>query len=219
MNPGVRASGKTKRGSTLRFPSSGNGERIGWRKPLGEPTMAKHSRLVSDCRLALLMAIAVLFVAACGPAVQIFIRGGRKQLRPELQPAVPATRVLVFAMDGAGYEQFIKAVSSGKAKNIMALMGRRNGTEIYEHAYSISNAISVLPTTVPAWVTTFTGQPPAYTGVTGDEFFIREQNRFYAPVPVSVDPHEDTYRVLSNDLLGKVIDTPTLYEVVKVRSY
>ena len=188
-------------------------------KPLGEPTMANHTRLASDCRLALLMAIAVLFVAACGPAAQIFIRGGRRQLRPELQPAVPATRVLVFAMDGAGYEQFIRAISSGKAKNIMELMGRRKSTEIYEHAYSISNAISVLPTTMPAWVTIFTGQPPAYTGVTGDEFFIREQNRFYAPVPVSVDTHEDTYRVLSNDLLGKLIATPTLYEVVKVRSY
>jgi hypothetical protein len=90
---------------------------------------------------------------------------------------------------------------------------------IYEHAYSISNAMSVLPTTMPAWVAIFTGQPPAYTGVTGDEFFIREQNRFYAPVPVSINTNEDTYRVLSNDLLGKLIDTPTLYEIVKVRSY
>jgi hypothetical protein len=158
------------------------------------------------------------FATACGPA-QIFMRGGQTQLHNELQPAVPATRVLVFAMDGAGYEQFMKAVSSGKAKNMMALMGRRNGAEIYEHAYSISNAMSVLPTTMPAWVAVFTGQPPAYTGVTGDEFFAREQNRFYAPVPVSVNTREDTYRVLSNDLLGKLIDTPTLYEIVKVRSY
>jgi hypothetical protein len=122
-------------------------------------------------------------------------------------------------MDGAGYEQFMKAVSSGRAKNISALMGRRDGVEIYEHAYSIANAISVLPTTMPAWVTIFTGQPPAYTGVTGDEFFIREENRFYAPVPVSVNTREDTYRVLSNDLLGKLVDTPTLSESVKVRSY
>jgi hypothetical protein len=165
-----------------------------------------------------LLAAAMLFVAACGPA-QIFMRGGHKQLRSELHPAVPATRVLVFAMDGAGYEQFLRAVSSGKAKNIMTLMGRRESAEIYEHAYSIANAMSVLPTTMPAWVSIFTGQPPAYTGVTGDEFFIREQNRFYAPVPVSINTHEDTYRVLSNDLLGKLIQTPTLYELVKVRSY
>jgi len=122
-------------------------------------------------------------------------------------------------MDGAGYEQFMNAVSSGKAENITSLMGRRYSTEIYEHAYSISNAISVLPTTMPAWVSIFTGQPPAYTGVTGDEFFIREQNRFYAPVPVSISTRDDTYRVLSNDLLGQLIDTPTLYEIVKVRSY
>jgi hypothetical protein len=122
-------------------------------------------------------------------------------------------------MDGAGYDRFIKAVSSGKAKNITSLMGSRHSDEIYEHAYSIANAMSVLPTTMPAWVATFTGQPPAYTGVTGDEFFIREQNRFYAPVPVSSNSHEDTYRALSNDLLGKLIDTPTLYESLKVRSY
>ena len=136
-----------------------------------------------------------------------------------MQPSVPTTRVLIFAMDGAGYEQFMNAISSGKAKNITALMGHRRSTEIFEHAYSASNAISVLPTTMPAWVTIFTGKPPAYTGVTGDEFFIREQDRFYAPVPVSVNTHEDTYRVLSNDLLGKLIDTPTLYEVAQVRSY
>jgi hypothetical protein len=122
-------------------------------------------------------------------------------------------------MDGAGYEQFMKAASSGKAKNITALMGARNNAEIYEHAYSISNAMSVLLTTMPAWVNVFTGQPPAYTGVTGDEFFIREQNRFYAPVPVSINTREDTYRLLSNDLLGKLIDTPTLFEMLKVRSY
>jgi len=116
------------------------------------------------------MAAAVLFVAACGPAAQIFIRGGQTQLRTQLQPSVPTTRVLVFAMDGAGYEQFMDAVSSGRAKNISALMGRSDGAEIYEHAYSVANAMSVLPTTMPAWVTIFTGQPPAYTGVTGDEF-------------------------------------------------
>jgi hypothetical protein len=181
-------------------------------------TVAKHSFLAGCCSLVLAVATA-LFVAACGPAVHLVVRGGQTRLRPELQPVVPATRLLVFATDGAGYEQFMNAVASGKARNISALLGRRKSAEIYEHAYSISNAISVIPTTMPAWVSIFTGQPPAYTGVTGDEFFIREQNRFYAPVPVSINTREDTYRVLNNDLLGKLIDTPTLYEMVKVRTY
>jgi hypothetical protein len=185
------------------------------RPSLGE-TLARAAHLARHYYLVLL---ATVLIAACSPAAQIFMRGGQTRLRTELQPDVPVTRVLVFAMDGAGYEQFIKAVSSGKAKNITALMGRRSGAETYEHAYSIPNAISVLPTTMPAWVSIFTGQAPAHTGVTGDEFFIREQNRLYAPVPVSVNTREDTYRVLSNDLLGKLIDTPTLYEIVKVRSY
>jgi hypothetical protein len=181
--------------------------------------VAKRTRLVPHCSLLLVVAATDLLIAACSPAMQLAMRGGQTQLRTQLQAAVPATRVLVFAMDGAGYEQFTTAVSSGKAKNIVALMGSRKGTEIYQHAYSVPNAISALPTTMPAWVSIFTGQPPAYTGITGDEFFIREQNRFYAPVPVSVNTLEDTYRVLNNDLLGKLIDTPTLYEMVKVRTY
>jgi hypothetical protein len=168
---------------------------------------------------AALAASGALFLIACGPATQIFMRGGQTQLHPKLQPALPYTRVLVFAMDGATYDQFIDAVASGKAKNIAALMGRRQSKEIFENAYSNSNAISVVPTTMPAWATIFTGQPPAYTGVTGDEFFVRESNHFYAPVPVSVPTKEDTYRVLSSDLLGKLIEVPTVYELVKVRSY
>ena len=190
-----------------------------WRDWQIQLIMVEQPKLVRQSTLRLVAVAATLLVGACSPALQIFMRGGQKQLRTELQPVVPATRVLVFAMDGAGYEEFTQAVSSGRAKNIAALMGRRRDRELYEHAYSVANAISVLPTTMPAWVTIFTGRPPADTGVTGDEFFIREEQRFYAPVPVSIDTHEDTYRVLNNDLLGKLIDTPTLFELLKVRSY
>lgn len=188
-------------------------------EPFCKGTIINHLCPVRRPHLALLVAAAVLLTTSCGPAAQTFMQGGQKQLHTRMQPALPATRVLVFAMDGAGYDQFMAALSSGKAKNIATLMGHRKGNEIFEHAYSIANAMSILPTTMPAWVTIFTGEPPAFTGVTGDEFFIREQNRFYAPVPISVETNEDAYRMLSNDLLGKLIDAPTIYEMVKVRSY
>jgi hypothetical protein len=127
--------------------------------------------------------------------------------------------MIIFAFDGAGYDQFMAAVHSGKAPRMQALLGTQKSHDLFEHAYSIPNAVDVLPTTMPGWTATFTGLPPAWNGVTGDEFFIREQMDFYAPVPVSVDNSDDALRMLSANLLGKVIETPTVFEQLGLRSY
>ena len=90
---------------------------------------------------------------------------------------------------------------------------------VFEHGYSVPNAISILPsTTIAAWSSVFTGQPPAYTAVTGNEWFVREQMQFYAPAPVSIADNSDTEKMIIEDLVGKMIRVPTLYELVGLHS-
>ncbi|MBF6567674.1 MAG: alkaline phosphatase family protein [Candidatus Binataceae bacterium] len=166
-----------------------------------------------------LLVIVPLLLFACGPAAQVVLQGGEKPLQVKQNPVQAGPRVIVFALDGAGYNQFMDAVHSGKAPNIQRLFGRDLRGGVFAHAYSVPDTLAVLPTTLPGWTATFTGTPSAYNGVTGDEFFLRRQMKFYAPVPVSVGNADDTMRMLSDDLLGKVIETPTVFEQLKLRSY
>jgi hypothetical protein len=56
-------------------------------------------------------------------------------------------------------------------------------------------------------------------GVTGDEWFVRETAIFYAPVPISVLDTSDVTKVVNDDLLGKTLKAPTLYELLGRRSH
>jgi len=121
-------------------------------------------------------------------------------------------------MDGAGYDQFMQAVRSGKAPNISALMGREKGGGVFAHAYS-ARMLTMLPSsTIADWSAIFTGDPPAYNGVTGDEWFERESQKFYAPVPVSVADTTDAERMITGGLIGEHLHSPTMFELVGLRS-
>src|SRR5690606_6484367 len=86
--------------------------------------------------------------------------------------------------------------------------------------YVVPDVLSILPsTTYAAWASVFTGQPAGRTGVPGNEWFAREEARFYAPAPVSVEGVEDAVQVYSDGLLGRVVQVPTLYELADVRSH
>jgi len=171
-------------------------------------------------RLALAATGAAIFnLAACTPATKLFFQGGEKQVKHHLRPVEPGPYVLVFGFDGAGYDQLMEAINSGSAPNLYAMLGKKQGDGVYEHAYSAPNAITILPsTTVAAWSSIFTGATPAYTGVTGNEFFVREEMRFYAPAPVSVAETDDTYAALTDDLVGNALQTPTLFKQAGVKS-
>ena len=137
-------------------------------------------------------------------------------------PAPQAPHVLIFALDGVGYDQFTEATKPGASPNVDALLGKPTGDGgVYEHGYSIPNAVSVLPsTTIDAWTATFTGAPPAFNGITGNEWFQRETMTFYAPAPVSLPKTRgQTVEVYSEDLIGKQIKVPTLFEKVKGPSF
>ena len=176
---------------------------------------AKHSYHLPILIVATAVALASL--ASCGssvvPAAKMVLNGGEKQLKPE--PKVPSIgpRVLIFALDGAGCDQVTDAIRSGKAPNLAGLLGKDEGGGIHEHAYSAPDAYAIFPTiTIAAWSSIFTGSPTAYNGVPGDEWFVREEMKFYAPIPISVSDKSDLLKTITDDLVGKQLKTRTVYQ-------
>src|ERR1700730_8281710 len=199
--------------------------RFGPSKPIGQWSPIRRNLYEFACSNVAFGVLLALALISCDQVTTLFLQAGQRQLKANMHPTSRSLRtsegprMIVFAFDGAGYDQFMAAVHSGKAPRMQALLGTQKSHDLFEHAYSIRNAVDVLPTTLPGWTATFTGLPPAWNGVTGDEFFIREQMDFYAPVPVSVDNSDDALRMLSANLLGKVIETPTVFEQLGLRSY
>src|SRR5271163_1415088 len=149
------------------------------------------------CCALVSMSVAILALASCS-SVKLLVHGGEKQVKREPRPPEPGPYVLIFAFDGAGYDQLMAAIHSGKAPAMAGMLGREKGTGLYEHAYSAPNAVSILPsTTIAAWSSIFTGAPPAQNGVPGNEWFVREDMKFYAPVPVSIEDMDDNRAMIT----------------------
>lgn len=145
--------------------------------------------------------------------------GGERPAVKVPHPVTSGPRVLIFAFDGAGYDQFMAAINSDKAPNLKGLFGQDQGNGVYEHAYSAPDAISILPsTTMAAWSSIFSGEPPAYTGVPGNEWFVREKMQFYAPAPVSIPDTSDSEKMITEDLVGRSVECPTLFDLAGVQS-
>jgi len=174
-------------------------------------SVLRRCALVSTC-------LAILALASCN-SLKILVNGGEKQVKREPRPPAPGPYVLIFAFDGAGYDQLMTAINSGKAPRMAGMLGADKGGGLYENAYSAPNAISILPsTTVAAWSSIFTGAPPAQTGVPGNEWFVREEMKFYAPVPVSVEEMDDNRAMLIDNFVGHQLKAPTLFQQAGVRS-
>jgi Type I phosphodiesterase / nucleotide pyrophosphatase len=169
--------------------------------------------------LVAIISALILLQSSCGLITQTLQTGGEKQFKPQ-HPVPPAgVHVLIFAMDGATPAQFMDAVHSGHAPNIASLLGKDQGNGVFEHAYAAPHALSVLPSsTIADWAAIFTGSTPAYDGVPGDEWFERESMQFYAPVPVSVPDAADNAKVVTDDLVGRQLKVPTLFEDLHHRS-
>jgi hypothetical protein len=139
--------------------------------------------------------------------------------KSHIRPDQTGPYVLIFAFDGAGYDQLMEASNSGKAPAMARMLGKSKGGGLYEHGYSVPDAVSILPsTTIAAWSAIFTGSPTAWNGVSGNEWFVREDMKFYAPVPVSVAEMDDNRAMILEDLVGKALKTPTLFEQAGVKS-
>jgi Type I phosphodiesterase / nucleotide pyrophosphatase len=190
----------------------------------GESTLSKDSlvrhKLASILiRCALVSTCVALFTLTSCSSAKLLLNGGEKQVKQHLRPSEPGPYVLVFAFDGAGYDQLMEAIQSGKAPAMAAMLGREEGHGLYEHAYSVPNAVSILPsTTIAAWSAIFTGAPTAWNSVSGNEWFVREEMKFYAPVPVSVEEMDDNRAMITEGLVGKSLKSPTLFQQAGVKS-
>ncbi len=169
-------------------------------------------------RFAVLVAILSFALLSCSPA-KLVLNRGEEHPHPLPRVTEPGPNVLIFGFDGTGYNQLNEAIKSGRAPNLQALLGKNLGGGLYEQAYSAPDAEAIFPSiTVAAWSAIFTGAPTAYNSIPGNEWFAREQMQFYAPVPVSVPQTSDTLKMLTDNLVGRQLTSPTLYQQAGVRS-
>jgi len=179
-------------------------------------------------RSTLLVPLLCTMVAGCSSiggapikhVVELFMEGGEKPLREAMRPLRGGSRVLVFALDGVGEEDFRRALDEGNLPSVAALLGPRAGAGVYAHGYAASGTLSVLPSiTMAAWTSAFTVRPPGETGVPGNEWFERETMRFYAPAPVAFSSNDHAIRMYTKGLIGEQTHVPTLFEQADVRSF
>src|SRR5215469_700850 len=172
-------------------------------------------------RCVLVSAFLVLSILASCSSVKFLIHGGERD-KSHIRPEQPGPYVLIFAFDGAGYDQLMEAINSGKAPAMAGMLGKSEGGGLYEHAYDLPNTVSILPsTTIAAWSAIFTGSPTAWNGVPGNEWFVREDMKFYAPVPVSVAEMDDNRAMIHEDLdtrsVPKLLDAIEDHGVSKIQ--
>ena len=169
----------------------------------------------------------ILFLASltqpsCALVSRTIATGGEVSLKTAAPAKTPGKHVIVFALDGVSYDQFMKVVRSGEARNIAGILGKEkeHGDGEFEHGYSTPNVLSMLPSsTVADWSAIFTGQPPAVNGLTGDEWFVRERMRFFDPVPISsVKIGSDLEKAVADGMIGDELKVPTLYQQIGVES-
>ncbi|HLW70156.1 MAG TPA: alkaline phosphatase family protein [Candidatus Binataceae bacterium] len=173
-----------------------------------------------------ILALGVLSIlitqTGCTLIGRVLRHGGEEQLTkapPAVAPAGP--HVLILALDGGGHDVLMQAIRSGDAPFIAALMGQQQSPDLFAHAYSAPDVETILPSsTVAAWSAIFTGAPPADDGIAGDEWFDRLTRKFYAPVPVTVRDTGDFTKMVTDDLVGRQLAVPTLYDLEATqRSY
>jgi hypothetical protein len=154
-----------------------------------------------------------------GPLAELVGEGPTRQLLDPMRPPGGGPHVLVLALDGVGHGELMQVLRSGAAPRLGAVLGMGADGSM-AHGWAVPDVLSILPsTTVAAWTSVFTGEPPARSGVPGNEWFVRETRRFLAPAPVSVEGLKDLLEMYTDDALGDAIAVPTVFERAGVRSF
>lgn len=163
----------------------------------------------------------LLSLLCCGclapvESVKLIAAGDVRELRerPDGEPANDPTKpgILLIALDGVDRELLYPMLRAGDLPALEALLGGRRGQR-FPHAYFDDAYLSTLPSsTIAAWVTALTGVGPAVHGVTGNEFFIREQRTMAAPVPVTFDDTSPVLACYTSDYLDGNVRATSVYE-------
>jgi hypothetical protein len=165
------------------------------------------------------LAIAVVAVLFFAPKLgELFVTGDEKRLRDEAARGEPARKgepaLLLLALDGVDRALLYALLRGGELPGLSALLSGRDGA--FPHAHFDETLLSTLPSsTIAAWATLFTGEPPARHGVTGNEFFIRETREFAAPAPVSILDPDPVLAVYTDGYANRLLRAPTIYEQLR----
>jgi hypothetical protein len=167
--------------------------------------------------------VSMVLTMACGAAresAEMIASGDTLVVRerPEGAPARSPARpgLLVVAIDGVDRDLLYDLLREGELPGMSRLLSSQGGE--LEHAHLDETTLSTLPsTTMAAWVTTFSGKPPAVHGITGNELFARENRRFIAPVPVTFDDIEPMLENYTEGYTNRHTLVPSVFQRMRAR--
>jgi hypothetical protein len=124
--------------------------------------------------------------------------------------------ILFLPFDGVNRDLLYDMLDKGQLPKLTDLLSGEG--QKFPHAYFDQSLLSTMPSsTMAAWTTVITGVPPGEHGVSGNEFFIREENRLAAPAPVSFTDSKPTIEIYTDGYLNALVKVPTVYEKMRSR--
>jgi hypothetical protein len=148
-----------------------------------------------------------------GKLIKMTWIGRSRELRAEHgAPAGGHPGLLIVGLDGMKRDVLYDLLNAGGLPGLTSLLGGRDAGG-FPHAYLSRAMIAGLPSvTTVGWAAIFSGLPPAANGITGNEFFIREERRFAAPIPGTFTDREPRLATYTDDYANDLLQVPTLYE-------
>jgi hypothetical protein len=155
----------------------------------------------------------LISASSCYQALKLAAEGDSKQLRN--RDGAPSDSkfppLLILALDGVGRKIIYEELEAGHLPGLSKLLygsGKNSA-----RAYKSDRMLSVLPsTTMIAWASVFTGVTPGQHGLLGNEFFLRSERRYVAPVPVTIEDAAVAYRNFTEGYANQFKLVPTVYE-------
>ncbi len=177
-------------------------------------------------RIAVVLASSLLASGGLGCAtaakVADFVAQGDDKLLRKRDPATPQSSpdkpsILVLALDGIDRDLVYEMLRAGELPMLAELLGGGEKGE-FPHTYFSPDLLSTMPSsTMAAWATVMSGVTPSHHGITGNEFFIREDRRFAAPAPASFADSKPTLAIYTDDYMNVLSKAPSVYERMRFR--
>src|SRR5450432_3084703 len=140
----------------------------------------------------------------------------RKRAKGEAASSPAHPPILFLAIDGVNRPLLYDMLHKGELPKLEQLLG--GSDHKFPHAYLDETLVATMPSsTIAAWTTVITGEPPSVHGVTGNEFFIREERRLGAAAPVSFNDSKPTIEIYTDGYLNNLVKVPTVYEKMRAR--
>jgi predicted AlkP superfamily pyrophosphatase or phosphodiesterase len=189
------------------------------------PNRADHGYRSSDRPFPIGRCVPLLALASGALAVgcssnyeiaKLVAVGHVRELREPSQQAKPQATdrptLLIVGIDGMSRDVLYDLLESGQLPGLESLLGGRTNGRL-AHAYLDRSMLAPFPSvTLTGWASIFTGRPAAGSGIAGNEFFIREQRRFVAPIPSSFYDKTPVLETYTDDYANNLLEVPTVYE-------